>query len=589
MFQVSERFEAALESRPYKARITLDGVDVIDHDAVESIDFFGGDSDSGEAVSLGKAVAGSVEITLQQEGINFAVAGREMLLELGFDFDGEMEWIPMGTYFAGDVTEDDGILTVPGMDAMAYKFEKDYEPLAGVDFSQEGGVDCRGFVTAICEKLGVEADVSGLDTVALEEEPVGFTFRQCVAMVAALSGKNAYIDRYGVLKFRWYTDSGVTISDDNYYSGGLEKAAYGFYVGWVKCYMESLAENVCQGDPEAAQGIQVECIWMTEERLAVIWQRVGGFTYQPAPRIRFLGDPRIEPGDIITLQTAGGGVAVPVMGIRHEFDGGLLTELSAKGSEKTESYEGPVQRQNTQMKRAVSRIEKSVRGIEMSVEDMDGRMSRMEQTAGQVKLSIATEQGVLSTNITGATEEEPAKWEAYYRDADGNVLSGFYFDFQKGRFVFDGSGKFTGQININDMFVVDELGNLTSFGNAVMYGGRFYALDGSGWIEMGADGYVLYSKSGEQVLKMGFPEGQKDYPYVWLGGAVSDGGDSGMAKRFADGLWFGNSAPVAESGSFVAREGYNGIFISFAENKTYVVKDATMTSLYTGEAIARFG
>ena len=591
MYAVSEKFRAAMEFRPYKARITLDGVDVIGADAVEEINFTGGANDSDEAVSLGSAVAGSVELTLQKELVSAAIAGRKMFIELGIDLDGEMEWVPMGTYFAGDVTEDDGMLTVPGLDAMAAKFEKEYEPLTGVNFSQEGGVSSHVFLLAICDKFGVEVDVNGLEAVALTAEPTGYTWRRCIGMIAALSGKFAYMDRYGVLRFRWYTGADIAITADNYYAGGMEKASYGFTVGWIKCYVESLAETICQGDETKDQGIYLECPWMTEERLAAIWAQIGGFAYRPVPNLSFLGDPRLEPGDIITMEdTAGDSVTVPIMGIRHEYDGGLLTELSAQGSQKTESYEGPISRQNTQTKKAVAKIEKTVKGIEMSVTDMEERFSTFEQTAGQVKVEVGASGGVLSTNITAATEEEPAKWEAYYKDADGNVLSGFYFDFEKGQFMFDGAGKFTGQINVNDMFLVDELGNLTSLGNAIMQGGKFYAQGGnSGWMEMDSDGYVMYSRSGNQVVKIGFPESQTDYPYIWLGAAVSDSGESGMVKRFSDGLWMGNSAPVAESGNFVAKEGYNGIFISFEESKTYVVKDTTMTSLYTGEAIARFG
>lgn len=385
MQTVSERFAAAMDSRPYIARITLDGQDVIQGDAVGDICFYGGAGDREETVSLGSAVAGSVEVTLQKELTQTEIAGRSMFIELGIDFDGDIEWLPMGTYTAGNVTDDDGAITVPGMDAMASKLDVEYEALEGFDFSADGGVDSLAFLQALCQRRGIAVDTTGLASTALTVSPNGYTERKIVGMLAAINGKFAYIDRTGVLCFRWYTAVDVTITDDHYYAGGMERAEYAFQAAWIKCFVDGMEETLCEGDAEGEQGIYFECIWMTEERLAAIWEVLQGFAYRPVKTLSFQGDPRLDPGDIITLQDGNANsFSVPVMSISHEYDGGLITEMSADGKLKTEYYEGPVARE---MKRTTASILKKTAEIEMSVK------TTYDQTAAlETELSVMEEE-----------------------------------------------------------------------------------------------------------------------------------------------------------------------------------------------------
>lgn len=426
------------------------------------------------------------------------------------------------------------------------------------------------------------------------------TGRQIMQWIGQICGRFCRATPDGELEFAWYSESGKVIKPTGnlfYFQNSLSYEDYavtpvekihiqlsGDDVGVV--YPDETGEKntyVINDNYLLAGGTPAQQLSVAQTLYDILSQN----TYTPC-KVSIPANLDVAPGDIVTVEDRNGKqISVYVM---TKTQKGQRDTIECTGSARRNSSTAVNNEFLKNLQGKTFQLSKTVDGLKTKAADLDGRFSAFEQTAGQVKVEVGASGGVLSTNITAATEGEPAKWEAYYKDADGNVLSGFYFDFQKGQFMFDGSGKFTGQINVNDMFLVDELGNLTSLGNAVMQGGKFYAQGGnSGWMEMGADGYVLYSRSGNQVVKIGFPESQADYPYIWLGGAISDGGDSGMAKRFADGLWFGNSAPVAESGNFVAKEGYNGIFISFVESKTYVVKDTTMTSLYTGEAIARFG
>ncbi len=339
MYQVSEAFAAAMKSRPYIARITLDGTDVIEGDPVQEIVFRGGANASPDTVTLGGAVSGSVELTLDQTQVTCAIESRELFVELGMELESGTEWIPMGEYTAQDPVVDDGVLTVTALDALGTKLDVDYEPLEGFDFAS--GVSSTAFLAALCARRGVEVNVDGLADIVLQGSPEGFTERQIVGFIAALYGGFARVDRLGVLRICRYTQTDAVMTADDYYEDGLEAATYTFQAGWLKCRNPGTNVTLISGDPEAAQGFYLESLWMTQERLDDLCASAMG-AYMPAQKLSFLGDPRLDPGDIIQVQTPAGEAAVPVMTICHEFDGGLITTVSAAGQAKTAEPTSPV-------------------------------------------------------------------------------------------------------------------------------------------------------------------------------------------------------------------------------------------------------
>lgn len=65
--------------------------------------------------------------------------------------------------------------------------------------------------------------------------------------------------------------------------------------------------------------------------------------------------------------------------------------------------------------------------------------------------------------------------------------------------------------------------------------------------------------------------------------------NAAIIHQFDDGVWMGNNAPYGESGIFVPKEGYFGLFKYFDSQKTYLVYNTNMEPIYTGDVIARFG
>ena len=385
MQNVSEAFIEAMEYRPYIARITLDGVETIQGDPIKEIRFSGGTNDDSSRISIGSTVAATVELSLDKKRVAVPIKGRKLTVELGIAMGAAIEWLLMGTYEATNVIQDDDSLTVTAMDTMAAKLDVEYEALPGLNFSDDGGVSSTQFLSALCARRGVSVDLSGLQSIQLKDfDPVGCTERKIIGMIAALYGRFAAFGRSGVLQFRWYTPVNAKVTGDNYYENGMEIAQYDFVPQWLKCYNETREETLTLGDPEAEQGIYFECPWMLEERLEAIWSQVRAFSFRPVTELSFLGDPRLDPGDIITLEDCGGGVySVPVMFITHEWDGGIVTEVTAQGQAKTDVYEGPVQRE---FKRTTAQIIKRQKELELSIKSFNGKeiISRINLSEEQI-------------------------------------------------------------------------------------------------------------------------------------------------------------------------------------------------------------
>ena len=211
--------------------------------------------------------------------------------------------------------------------------------------------------------------------------------------------------------------------------------------------------------------------------------------------------------------------------------------------------------------KSVAALELSAKSISTRVEDAEGDISELQQTAGMVQLTVKSDSGTLTTAITSKA------WEAIYKNISGETQSGFYFDFTLGRFVYDGTGVFRSE-------------------------------DGKTYIELEGNELVLYSSKGTSTgdavdkLRIGFisgtsPDGSTavDYPYMLLG---NSGSTVGMIKEFYNGLWLGNSVPKTASGNFEGMEGAAGFFINTRTGVVYVVNGTDMQNVYTGAAVAKF-
>lgn len=402
MILTSATFAQLLDTAPSRLHLMLADGSEVPREAIRSAKWSGG-CNAGEDITLGSTVANHLEAEIDRTRLG-GLDLTDAMLAATLTLDGAEEEIPCGVLQVDKVDGDDDILTVTANDAMVYAFEQRYAlDNEALGFDWEAGVDGMTLLDAICDELGITLATTDLPPILLQyQDCSGLTYREVLAFLACMWGKFARMDGTGQLVLGWYAAADRSVGPDRYYDGELKKADTDYTVEYLKCYSDHLAETLLCGDPQGARGISISCPWMTQEQLRVVWESIARFTYRPVSSLRFLGDPRLEPGDVIQVtDRAGVTYSVPVMSITHEFDGGLISEIAAAGKSAASSSgatgtdsAGPVTRmiQRAEQNLMVTLIKYQDR-IQSMVQDLDGSVSEITQKVDGITLKVSEKVG----------------------------------------------------------------------------------------------------------------------------------------------------------------------------------------------------
>lgn len=297
-------------------------------------------ANSESKLSIGGTVATTVEISMEKPEER-QLTGKEYQLFFGLEVDGENEWCPMCLITPEKPKEKDGILTFTAYDRMVSVFNSPYFTDI-TSFPTDG----KNLLKEISSRTGVAiANLSDLpDGVMISNRKVasedgettvssfdGYTYREAIKYLAQIYGTFAVMNREGELEFRWYTESGYTV-ELNRSKGDIESNELIYTVQKIECTVDQ--DTLTSGG--GSTGIQIENPVMTQELLDQVFAQIGGMSYLPTT-LSFLGDCRLDLGDIVTVKTNSGiDISVPVMSLEYEFDGGLTTAIGSYGSTETE-------------------------------------------------------------------------------------------------------------------------------------------------------------------------------------------------------------------------------------------------------------
>ncbi|MFQ9151657.1 MAG: hypothetical protein ACLR6B_09150 [Blautia sp.] len=348
MYKTSEKFKNAVygDSRTFLAKVS-NGT----HSASEEILSLKQTSRSvaDDCISIGGAVSSYVEIKMWDPG--FALDGTELEISICMVIDSKPEWVALGLFTAQKPKSDGGVVTFTAYDRIqtrmsgAFISELTY-PCDGktvlVEMAKKTGVP---IITTnlpdgvMIPKRAVSTDsiVDGYGNPVTDTKYVtpfdGYTYREALSYIAQFYGMFATVDRVGNVVFRWYTAADCSISADRYYDD-LTLGESVFTVEKIICQ----AGNDTLSAGEGTACMQLENPVMTQERLAAVYQQIKALEFLPAS-VSFLGDPRIDVGDIIAVTDKTGNVVkIPVMSLVQDYDGGLLSEVQSFG--KSESATG---------------------------------------------------------------------------------------------------------------------------------------------------------------------------------------------------------------------------------------------------------
>jgi hypothetical protein len=326
---VSEQFATTIRSpsRTFNLRLKINGKWI---DAGFKKMSYETASTSDEGIQIGSAVAAKIELTVKR--INELFENTEIPIEIGLKLpSGKYEYIPLGFFTAEHPTLDQATTTFTAYDRMM--------KTTGVYVSKlTYPASAESVLKEISTGCGVPCNVSGLNGITIDTAPVGYTYREVIGYIASLVGGFACVDRTGTIVIKWYEDNGYTINESRIMT--FEKNESDYHLDYLTCNVDS---NTSFTVGSGTLGITFDNPLTTEEKLNSVYKKVRGFTYRGAS-LKTLGDIRLDPWDIVTVEESGETYKIPVMNITQEYDGGLAMTITAYGKTETETetdYKGP--------------------------------------------------------------------------------------------------------------------------------------------------------------------------------------------------------------------------------------------------------
>lgn len=334
MYSSSAKFGELIQqdSRTFSAKLLLDGVEI--SGSIKSIKITGG-SNSASDFSIGSVMSQYVDITMTNPGVQ--LEGKEMLLQIGMEVDGELESIPMGLFTAEKPKTDENTISFTAYDRMM-KLEKGYFS------SLSDQTNTVAVLQEIGSQIGITIETTGLQAFSITK-PVGYTCREVLGYISQMYGGFAVCNRSGVIVIRTYESSEYIISTGRYWETFTHND-YVFLLDQITCITgkNDSGENISITAGSGPRRIVFSNPFMTQDILNSAWEVLRAFSYMPG-HIKFLGDPRIDPWDVVTIRDLNGNsFRVPAMTLIQAFDGGLTTEITAVGKSESEQaldYKGP--------------------------------------------------------------------------------------------------------------------------------------------------------------------------------------------------------------------------------------------------------
>lgn len=292
-------------------------------------------------ITIGNTCSSGVTFSIYMPTVN--LENKEITIFEGVKVGTEIKYIKLGIFTVTKQTSDGEYTSYEAYDRM-YKADMPY--FSDMTFPSTD----KAILNEICGKLGISLATNIVTAHTISDKPQGYTYREIIGYMAMLQGCNAVINSDGNLELRWYKDSGYVLDGHKYYQQGVTfTTSKDFIIQKLTC------NNTKSGSTEQSQitagdgatGLSFANPFMTQTILDEVYKKIGGFTFRPLT-VKFVGDYRLEAGDIITVNKGGVDYKVPIMQITHECDGGLMDTVTSIGQSDTENTSvasGPITKQ----------------------------------------------------------------------------------------------------------------------------------------------------------------------------------------------------------------------------------------------------
>lgn len=322
MYTTSTAYKTEIQkrSRTFECRVTI-GDRVFTNNEVQSIDLNGGIQD---VFSIGNTPSMCLELVLRNT-TDTIFTTNSVKVEIGIKIGNTIEYVPLGIFNIEDIKKDDYTTKFTCYDNMT-KFEIAY-------FSSLGDKPTlQQVVNELASKTGVQFTGSLPSYTVKKLE--GFTCGEVLGYVASLCGGNALITRDGKFTIVYPADISRDVGEGVF---DLQRDEVKYKVGKITCQIKE-QETISKGSLSTdSMELSFENPWVTETILTDIYNRLNGFNYL-GYTMKWQGDLSLDIGDIITYTDAKKVTRkLPILYRKFSYDGGLDSELSAKGETKNKN------------------------------------------------------------------------------------------------------------------------------------------------------------------------------------------------------------------------------------------------------------
>ena len=393
MYQTPEAFNSEIlnTSRRFRARITVDGKTYQD-EILTIVANLGSCGDT--AFSFGTVFSSYAEIALVD--IGQLLAEQEMFVEIGLYLpDGTIEYVPIGYFTASspNIARSQGKITLKASDRMTL-CQISYVPR--VSFPAK----IADVLSDISTQTGVTITTALNTTGIITTAPENRTCMEMLGYIAGLLGGFCYADCAGVIKISTFSST-VTRSVDERITieHSFEESVY--RVGKISVSVGDDAETVYTESDEVGNAVSVENPFMTENLFSAMKGNLLGYSYNPG-EISFLGDPRLDASDVLSIVIDESEKRIPCMNIVHDFDGGLTTTVTAPGrTTSDEQLKGPLQ---TQVEKAQKAAEQA-KAKANSAEEVSNQAKQQAESAKSTANDALASAGEAQTKADSAVSD----------------------------------------------------------------------------------------------------------------------------------------------------------------------------------------
>lgn len=323
MQTTSEAYKTEIKepSREFKCKITI-GTKIFTNDDI--VDIILDSPQPSEGFSIGNTPSQTLDLTLLNKE-DTIYSANQVKIEIGINTGSTIEYLVLGYFNIDDIEKTDYTTKITAFDNMI-KFEAPF--FSNLTYP----ATLQAVVNELSAKTGVQFTGS-LPSYTLSKLE-GFTCREILGYVASLCGGNAVITRDGKFTIVVPQDINYSIGTDNYFDYKREEVKY--KISKVSCKA---------GDTELFKGalgadsmeLTFENPWVTDSILTDIYNKLNGFEYL-GYTMKWQGDLSLDIGDIVTCTDIKGVVRkLPILSQKLTYNGGLTSEIGAKGETKNKN------------------------------------------------------------------------------------------------------------------------------------------------------------------------------------------------------------------------------------------------------------